>query len=201
MIVRDIMTSSVLTVRPDTFVHDAMALLTGRGFTALPVVDDGELCGLLSEGDALREQVRHDPHSRELHDELEAAPPPPLRVREVMTAQVVTVDPWTDVAELVRLMRDNGLRSVPVTEPDAGLVGIVSRRDVLRWFTRPDDDIAAEVRRALAEYAGRGRWDVAVHQGIVQLGDPYEDVGEQHPAKLVAAAVRGVVDVQVVAAG
>ncbi|MFC4945001.1 HPP family protein [Pseudonocardia sp. GCM10023141] len=201
MIVRDIMTRSVVTVRPQTPIHDALVLLAEHGFTAMPVVDDDDaLCGLLSEGDAMSEIVHHDAHSRELHDEL-AAPPPPRRVSEVMTAEVTTVDPWTDVAELVQLMRRRGIRSVPVVEPDAGLVGIVSRRDILRRFTRPDSDIAADVRRSLAEFAGRGRWDVSVSHGVVELGDPYEDVDEQHPAKVVAAAVPGVVDVRVVPAG
>ncbi|SHK75720.1 CBS domain-containing protein [Pseudonocardia thermophila] len=157
------------------------------------------MVGIVTEADVLRDRVRHDVHSREVHAEIDAHPP--QLVGAVMSTDVMTVDPWTDVAELERRMRDTGFRSVPVVEPDTGLVGIVSRRDIMRALDRTDGQIAADVRAALADYAGRGRWDVLhVTGGVVVLGDPYDLPEERHAAAVVAAGVPGVVDVRIVPA-
>ena len=138
-------------------------------------------------------------HSRELHEEVGETVP--RVVADVMSTDVLTVDPWVDVADVEQLMRSSGFRSLPVVESDAGVVGIVSRRDLMRALDRTDAQIAADVRAELAEFAGRGRWDVTVDDGVVVLGDPYEYPDEQHAAVVVAAGVPGVVDVRVVPAG
>jgi CBS-domain-containing membrane protein len=199
MLVRDIMTTPVLTVTPATPVRAAAPLLSGRGFTALPVVDDaGGLVGIVTEADLLRDRIRHDPRSPLLSRELDADGPP-SRVSDVMTVDVVTARTWTDVADLVEEMQDRGIRSVPVV--DAGtVVGIVSRRDVVGTLTRADAAIASDVRRRLESYAGPGRWTVSVAGGVVTLADPFGDPAEQHTAAVLAAAVRGVGDVRVVPA-
>jgi CBS domain-containing protein len=114
-----------------------------------------------------------------------------------MTAEVLTAGPTTDVADVVERMQALGIRSVPVVRAGEGLVGIVSRRDVLATFTRADSVIATEVRRRLASYAGSGRWEVAVDNGRVTLRDLLGDPLEEHPASVVAGAVRGVLQVQV----
>lgn len=200
MLVRDIMTRPALTVFPATPVRAAAALLGGRGFTALPVVDDGGvLLGIVTEADLLRDRIRHDPRSPLLGEELAAAGPP-QRVADVMTTDVVTARTWADVADLVEEMAARGIRSVPVVEAGR-VVGIVSRRDVVDTLTRADAAIAADVRRRLENYAGPGRWSVSVHAGVVTLADPFVDPAERHAATVVAAAVRGVADVRVVPQG
>jgi CBS domain-containing protein len=121
MLVQDVMTRQVVTVNPETPIATAVALATGRGFTALPVVDAaGELVGLVTEADLLRDHARNDPTGGR-----------PTRVDQVMTTQVLTVAPATDLSEVVRRMQRLGIRSMPVVRASAGLVGIVSRRDVL----------------------------------------------------------------------
>lgn len=195
MLVREVMTRPVVTVAPDTPVRTAATLLTGRGFTALPVVDgDGELVGIVTEADLLRDRVRHDARSMVAE---ELARIPPSRVGEVMTTRVLTATPTTDVADVVARMRELGIRSVPVVRAGAGLVGILSRRDVLGTFTRTDSAIAADVRHRLDAYAGPGRWGVAVEGGQVTLRDALADPAEEHPASVVAASVRGVLHVRV----
>jgi CBS domain-containing protein len=195
MLVHEVMTRPVVTASADTPIRVAAALLTGRGFTALPVVDgDGELVGIVTEADLLRDRVRHDARSLVPEDLSTAAP---MRVGEVMTVEVLTAGPTTDVADVVARMQALGIRSVPVVRAGEGLVGIVSRRDVLATFTRADSAIATEVRRRLASYAGSGRWEVAVDNGRVTLRDLLGDPLEEHPASVVAGAVRGVLQVQV----
>src|SRR6266540_2505544 len=98
---RDIMTSPVVTVRPDTHVKEAAALLAARGFTALPVVDeDDRLIGIVTEADLVRERIPHDPRHLVHAD----TPPEQLPVRptvgEVMSSPVTAMGPGTDVADL-----------------------------------------------------------------------------------------------------
>lgn len=197
MLARDVMTRPVVTVGPDTPIPAAAALLTGRGFTALPVVDPaGELVGIVTEADLLRGRLLHDPRSPRLGGELTRVTP--QRVAEVMTTEVDTAQPWTDLADLVEHMESRGIRSVPVVDGAAGLVGIVSRRDALATATRSDTAIENDVRHRLETYAGPGRWRVSVERGSVTLADDHGDPVEQHAAAVVAAAVRGVLDVRTV---
>ncbi|MCE3553127.1 CBS domain-containing protein [Pseudonocardia sp. RS11V-5] len=201
MLTRDVMTRDVVTVRPQATVREVARLLAARGFTALPVVDEhNELLGIVTEADLLAGRLRHDARSPLLAAELSTGPPAAL-IGEVMTTEVVTALPWTDAADLVEDMTTRGIRSVPVVEPGRGLVGIVSRRDVLGAVGRPDDRIEHAVRRGLRNYAGRDRWGVSVRDGVVTLAEDDGDPTERHIAMVIAQNVAGVVDVRVVPAG
>lgn len=200
MLARDVMTRQVVTVGPKTSIREAARLLADLGFTALPVVDEhGELRGIVTEADLLAGRLRHDASSPLLADEMRHDPPPTV-VQEVVTTDVFTALPWSDAADLVEQMRARGIRSVPVVEPGHGVVGIVSRRDIVRALARPDDLIAAAVRRDLQRYAGHERWSVSVEEGIVTLVDEYDDPTERHIASVIAQDVPGVVHVKVVSA-
>ncbi len=124
----------------------------------MPVLDDiGDLVGIVTEADLLRDRLRHDARSPRLNHELAAAPAP-ATVGDVMTRDVFSARPFTDVADLADEMHRLGVRSVPVVEPGQALVGMVSRRDVLRTLGRADVAIADDVRRRLEVYAGPERW-------------------------------------------
>ena len=197
MLVRDVMTSPVVSVQPATPVRAAAALLTERGFTALPVLDgDGDLVGIVTEADLLLDRIRHDARSPLLNREL-TTHPAPATVGDVMTREVFSARPFTDLADVADDMHRLGVRSVPVVDSGYALVGIVSRRDVLRTLTRADVAIADDVRRRLEVYAGPERWGVDVVSGVVTLHDPVGDPTEQHIAQVMAASVRGVADVRV----
>jgi len=199
MLARDLMTTAVVTVDPTTTVQQAARVLEANGFTALPVVDGaGQVCGIVSEADVIR-GIRHDARSPRLVAERAVAPP--RSVREVMTADVVTVAPWTDAADVVALMRARAIRSVPVVEPGGVLAGILSRRDLVRTVGTDDASLAAAVRRRLGIYSGPGRWDVGVHDGAVTLSGACADPVERHTAAVIAEQVPGVAEVVVVAAG
>lgn len=97
-------------------------------------------------------------------------------------------------------MHSRHVKRLPVVDPDGKLLGIVSRRDLLTVFLRPDAQIAAEVRELLAEilFANPASVSAKVHEGVVVLtGQPTG--AEQHD--LIPVAVRliwdidGVVDV------
>lgn len=73
------------------------------------------------------------------------------------------------------------------------VVGIVTRRDLLRIVGRADEVIERDVRHRLANYCGPDRWTVNVRDGVVSLGDEYDDETERHVAQVIAEGVPGVV--------
>lgn len=145
MRVREIMTSAVVTVTPQTRVKQAATLLVERGFTALPVVDSGKLVGIVTEADLVPLESTPDPRSHILP--LEADRPPVAgTVAEVMTSRVVTLPPDADAAQAAQLMLAHGLRSIPVTMGSV-VVGIVTRRDLLRCWRAATRRSAGSLRR------------------------------------------------------
>lgn len=135
---RDVMSSPVITVREGTPVHVAAALLVSYGFTAVPVVDeDRRVVGIATEADLMRGRIR--PEGWQIED----LPEPP--VSAVMTRSPTTMRPDDDLADVVETMLVQRTRSVPISD-DGTLVGIVSRRDVLRAVARRALD-AEQARR------------------------------------------------------
>ncbi|MER5267158.1 CBS domain-containing protein [Actinosynnema sp. NPDC002837] len=194
---QDLMTHAVVTVRPGMAAKDAARLLVEHGFTTLPVVEGGDrLVGVVAEADLLRNRVLPDPRTFVHGQPPEPLAPASTTVAEVMTTDVVAVDPRTHVSELSRLMLDKHLRVVPVVR-NGVLVGVVSRRDLLRMIARDDDVIATDVRHQLAVAAGRVPWRISVTHGVVTLAGEGANDGERHVATVVAGAVPGVVGVEV----
>ncbi|MFC4950762.1 HPP family protein [Pseudonocardia sp. GCM10023141] len=125
---RDVMSSPVITVRPDTPGFAAAALLAAHGFTAVPVVDaTGRIIGMATEADLIRGRIV--PEGWTVEPESEPT------VREVMTESPISRRPDDDLADVVADLLDHHIRSVPIVDGDR-LVGIVSRRDVLRCVAR-----------------------------------------------------------------
>ncbi|MGY1607819.1 MULTISPECIES: CBS domain-containing protein [unclassified Geodermatophilus] len=207
MQVRDVMTRDVVTVGPHTAVRYAAEVMAGRGFAALPVVeDDDRLVGVVAEADVLRDRLPADPRLHLRRDGGGGGEPPPGLVRDVMTRRVRSVDVTADVADVARLFVDQGLRSVPVT--DGGrLAGIVSRRDLLRTLVRPDDDVRDELLQLVEGYTGElDAWQVAVTDGVATVqrlrGEPEGPEGtEERALTELARTVGGVVAVRVLPAG
>jgi CBS domain-containing protein len=200
------MTREVVTVGPGTSAKYAAELMAERGFAALPVVDeDGRLVGIVAEADVLRDRMPADPR---LHLRRDAGVPeaaPSLLVRGVMTPRVRSVDTTADVADVARLFVDERLRSVPVLE-QGRLVGIVSRRDLLRALVRPDDEIRSDVLRLVEDYTGdTGAWEVAVTEGVVTVrrtrgSAQFSPEVEERALRTLATTVGGVVAVRVLTA-
>lgn len=150
----DIMTRTVVTVTATATIQDAATVLASNGFTALPVVDDdGVLIGLLTEADILRDRFPHDPRfycSDEGSIQRPDTRAPAATVGGVMTVPAASVRPGADVVDVLALMRADGLRTMPVVD-GARLVGIVTRRDLVRTLTRDDQAVATDVRHQLGE--------------------------------------------------
>ena len=197
---RDIMSSPVTTVRQPTPVKEAAALLADNGFTALPVVDDsGALIGIVTEADLVRDRVPRDPRARRHTGGEAAVRPVPTTVGEVMTTPVTAMGAGTDVAVLAKALLDAGPRSMPIVD-GSRVIGIVTRRDIVRVIARDDDTIAVDVRHRLEIYGGDRRWHVDVHDGIVAIGDEFDDETDRHVATVLAESVPVVVRANAIAA-
>lgn len=129
MMLRDLMTSDVLTTSPDTTVAGAAEAMTDRRIGSACVVDeDGRLRGIITERDVLRAAAS----GRDLGDE---------RVTEWMTPDPVTVGPDEVPSEVATVMRERNFRHLPVLEDDE-IVGILSMRDLWGYVflpSEPDD--------------------------------------------------------------
>jgi CBS domain-containing protein len=194
---KDIMSSPVHTVSQTASVEAAAALMTAKAVTALPVVDDDDrLVGMVSESDLLWHRVPSDPttHLRPVPD-LDTSVRPGM-VLEVMASYPLATEPETDVAAVAEAMLEHDVRSLPVVD-DGVLVGIISRRDILRAMVRTDEVLAGEVRHRLDEYSdGAPRWTVTVKDGVVTVSGEYEDETEQSIVTVLARTVPGVAGVR-----
>ncbi|MGY1747647.1 CBS domain-containing protein [Modestobacter sp. SYSU DS0511] len=174
---RDLMTRDVVTVTPEASAKQAAEIMARHGYAALPVVSEaGAVVGIVAEADVLRSRLPQDPRLHMVREPENA--PPPLLVRGVMTSPVVTVPATADVADVARLFVDRRLRSAPVVDGER-LVGILSRRDLLRTLVRSDDEIAGDVQRLVEAYTGEGDgWSVAPADGVVTVSG----AGRRRPA-------------------
>jgi CBS domain-containing protein len=191
----DLMTRDVVTVRPSTSVREAAALLTKRGCTSLPVLDDEQrVIAIVSEADLIKNRLPHDPRSwmaRQPDDQ----PDPPSVVRDVMISPVTCMSSSTDAADLAAMMIENDIRAVPIVD-GAHLIGIVSRRDLLRSLLRDDTAIADDARQRLDDFAGRaGQWDVDVKEGVVTVAGQFADDRELRVVEVLLRTISGVVRV------
>ena len=143
---RDIMTAPVITVTPDTSVKDLAALFRDKRIGGMPVVQDGKLVGIVTEGDlmALDADVQY-PHYFELFDsiiylgsqkkfkeQLEKAAA--AIVEQLMTRRdkVKTIGPDEPARAAATLMSRHHFDRVPVVDEDDAVVGLVTRHDIMK---------------------------------------------------------------------
>jgi CBS domain-containing protein len=191
------MTTDVVTLGPRTPLKVAAATLAGHGIASAPVLlEDGTLVGMVSELDLLEHDVPPDPLTRLAPVPPDTAPLPRV-VADVMTRNVLTLPPEADAAQFLAYMLRERILCVPVVADDR-VVGVVSRRDLLRLLARPDREIAAEAEAALAEALPADRWRVSVLEGEATLASPAPDPQPRVAAR-VAQSIPGVVRVSVAA--
>lgn len=195
MLVREVMTPDPVTVRAGTTVKAALRLLDDLEVTSLPVTSaDRKIRGVVSEADLIRELVSPDARLHEIPVQ-DRAFGRPRYVDEVMTAHAITVRPETDLAVAVELVTSTGIKSLPVLDEHDRVVGIISRRDVVRMLARADDLLEQDVD-ALLVATGARNWLVDVHDGIAEISGP-DSENDRAMAEAIARSVPGVVEVRV----
>ncbi|MDA8234702.1 MAG: CBS domain-containing protein [Clostridia bacterium] len=140
---KDIMTTELITVNPEATVEDVAKVLSQHKISGVPVLDEGgKLVGIVSEGDLLiRNKELHVPSAvsilggviwledtKKFAEELRKAVA--VKVADIMTTDVYTVDEEADIRQIATLMADKKINRIPVVR-DGRLVGIVSRGDIV----------------------------------------------------------------------
>jgi len=208
----DLMTSFVVTVRPDATIEYAAQLMLQYRISGLPVTDgDGAVLGIITESDLLRraETGTEKRHARWVSLLIgpgrlaqEYVHTHGRKVGDVMTERVLTITPQTPLSDLVALMETKHVKRLPVVD-QGRLVGIVSRADVmaalLGLFSEPVDARAdAEIREQILAEVDRQPWgpreglDVLVTNGIVVLKGTITDERERAALRVAAENVPGV---------
>ena len=196
-----VMSPSAVTVTTGTAFKSLAAIMTAHGVNALPVLDaEGHIAGIVSQTDLIRKEeysddpaARRPPHSR--HHRAQAAG---LTAGDVMSSPAVTIPAEASVVAAARAFDRWHLSHLVVTGPDGSLAGIVTPRDLLKVYLRPDDDIRREIlAEVITHYLGcdPGRANVVVVDGVVTLRGEVERKSMVPLAARLARAVDGVVDV------
>ena len=163
--VRDIMTTGVVTVRPDTSYQTVAAMLRQHRVSGFPVTgEDGKVVGVMTETDLVALVAGRYHRGHRAAEQATAG--------DLMSHPAVTVGPDDPVTTAALLMRKRRLQRLPVVNRDGELVGIVSRSDVLSVFQRGDEEIRREVTQdVIADgfFTDPARFTVTVHNGIVTL--------------------------------
>jgi CBS domain-containing protein len=203
--VEDVMTSDVVAVREDTPYREIVDTLNDRRVSAVPVVDEfGQVTGVVSEADLLHKielsgaegERRIFAGRRRRSAQQKAAG---AVARDLMSTPAITVRPGTPVVAAAKLMDDERVKRLPVTDNAGRLTGIVSRADLLRVYLRPDAEIEHEV---VEEVLHRTLWvdpatvQATVHGGVVTLSGRADRRSTAELAVQLTRAVAGVVDVE-----
>ena len=111
--------AALFTTTPETTVQDALETMVTKGISSLAVLSGQELVGIISERDYIRKAVP------------KRIVPWEIKVRDIMTADVVAVTPENNVRECMELMSSKRIRHLPVVDGKK-LIGMLSITDIIR---------------------------------------------------------------------
>ncbi|MFF9119947.1 CBS domain-containing protein [Streptomyces massasporeus] len=207
--VGSLMTMDVVQAEYGTPAEEVARLLADHRIGGLPLVDqDDQVIGVVSASDlTAHEPATPDPHrSRNRFAFPELSPANRRRTAqasvrpagELMSAPPVTAHAEDTIVVAARTMARRGVKRLPVLDEEDRLVGIVTRRDLLRVFLRPDAEIREEV---IEEVLVRALWqtprsiDVVSAEGVVTLAGRLERRSEAEIAVAMTRQIDGVVAV------
>jgi CBS domain-containing protein len=208
MRVRELMTEKVLTIGPEAPIKDVAKILVENRISGLPVCDiSGRVLGVISEGDILYKE--HDPREGSVGGPLawivDGTPrytgyvkAAALTAGKAMTAPAITIPPYESVSEAARIMCERRVNRLPVVR-DERLVGIVTRADLVRAFTRGDEEIEREIREDVLErtmWIDTGKIEVVVQRGHALLTGGLQTRSDVELLGRLVGRVPGVVAVE-----
>ena len=129
--------AEVFSVGPGDSVYSALRLMAEKNIGAVLVLDHGRIVGILSERDYARKVILHGKSSRE------------TSVAEIMTPDVITIDPSWTAEQCMALMTERRIRHLPVVDRDR-LVGIVSIGDAVRAVLDEQLQVISSLERYIA---------------------------------------------------
>jgi CBS domain-containing protein len=196
------MTEGVLSVTPGASLREAATVLVEHRVSGLPVIDDvGEVVGVLSETDIVMKASGGTERSGYLvwffDSDLTGEKVAAETVGQAMSSPAVTITPDRTVHEAARIMIEERVNRLPVVR-DGKLVGILTRSDIVRAFTRTDAELASEIDEDILRrtfWAEPGSVAVAVSDGRVTLTGEVETEVDREMLPLFVSRVPGVVAV------
>lgn len=208
---RDLMTTDVVTVPPETPVLAMARLLSERGISAVPVVDaTGSVLGVVTEADLIRRLAGEvdkpaswlgSLFSSQARDAETYARTHGVTARDIMTESVISVAPDMLASEVAHLMEEQGVRRVLVIE-EGRLRGLVSRADLLRALVSPVQEPGAlsddRIRKAVLAAMKKEPWAdtfytmVNVTDGVVEYHGFSRSAAVQRGLRVLAENVPGV---------
>lgn len=204
---KDVMSHPVITVRPDIPIPEIAKILTEHRISGVPVVDDqGRLVGIVTEADLLLKEAGPGglpklafflpARSKEVQEQLRRYEG--KVAADMMTQEVITATEETPLRELAALMARNQINRIPILRDDQ-VVGIVSRNDVLKAFTRSDETLHQEARQTLVHdlRIDPEPLDIQVKDGVVTILGQVERKSEVGLMEMSVRAIDGVVSVDV----
>jgi CBS domain-containing protein len=204
LLVRDVMSRTVITVSPELGFKQIADLLVEVGVSAVPVVGaDRVVLGVVSEADLLHKVEFNgaDVHAG-LFERRRARQAKEKAVGEtaaqLMTSPAVTVPATATLTAAAQLMERHEVKRLPVLDDDGNLTGIVSRRDLLRRYLRTDEEIRTEVVDGVLSgvlWLDPIEVDVTVTDGHVVLGGKVDRRSTAQIAARLVRALDGVVGV------
>jgi CBS domain-containing protein len=208
----EIMTTDVVAVHPDTPLEDVVQLMLTHRISGLPVVEDGVVVGMISEGDLLRRPETGTERRRrywlqlfgvDARDAAEYVRTHGMTAGEVMTTDVVSIAETTPLEDIATLLESRGIKRVPVVR-EGKLNGIVSRADLLRSLASrigsPRQQSDADIRTALlAELKAHPSWaplpaqiSVLVQDGVVHYWGYVRSTAQRQAMIVAAERIAGV---------
>jgi CBS domain-containing protein len=210
--VDQVMTKSVLTVRPETPITEVARLLVERGISGLPVCDvDGKVLGVVSEGDLLVREAGHwSDATRDGKKDSKKGKQAKKDAKgdrskadartagEAMTSPALTIEPFRAIRAVAEIMIEHRVNRLPVVDADGKLLGIVSRADLVRAFVRTDAELEETIRTEVIireMWLDPDKFEVKVDHGVATVTGT---VMKRSTAEVIArllAMVPGVVSV------
>ena len=118
-----IMSEPVFTLSPETKLKDALETIKEHRFRHVPVVDDNQqILGIVSDRDLLRHFVDNKEDGAS-------------KISSIMNKEVITANPETDIRKIAKTMFENRIGSMPITDEEGSVVGILTRSDILHTVT------------------------------------------------------------------
>ncbi|WP_328437181.1 CBS domain-containing protein [Streptomyces sp. NBC_00444] len=207
--VGSVMTTEVVRAEYGTPFKEVARLLADHRISGLPVVDEDErVIGVISETDLMvRQAETPDPYEPKRRFRLTSLTPSAKKraakanartAGQLMSEPPVTVHADVTIVEAARTMAQYRVERLPVLDEENRLVGIVTRRDLLQVFLRPDREIRDQVIKDVLERAlwlPLGSVDVSVVEGVVTFSGHTERKSEAEIAVSMTGQMDGVVGV------
>lgn len=208
MRVQDVMTRTVISVRPDTPLREVAQVLDEHRISGVAVTDEaGTLLGVVSEADFLVEAqggpaaARRSPIARLFGRSGDTGTPGERHyastASQLMTSPVITIGPDALIPDAAALMTRERINRLPVVE-DGKLVGIITRADLVRTYVRTDDQLAESIREDVLVktlWLDPNAFEVSVTDGVATIRGRVDRRSSAEMIARTAVLVPGVRDV------